>query len=261
MIIDSHAHVLLPVEKQLAAMDEAGIERTILFSTLVHPEVADDLDSFKKGMSVLQDIVAGRQNPLAARIASQKEQAEVIKENPARFLGFGSVPLGLTLEETARWIEEQVIANGFLGLGEFTLAPTQVSLLEKVFPAAAELGKLPLWVHTFSPFSLADIKALHSLCKKFPQVPVILGHLGGVHWLETIDLAKATPNIYLDLSATFTIIAPTMAIKEIPERVLFGSDAPYGDPLLVKSMIERITPDKQVREQVLGENIVRLLQM
>jgi len=33
MIIDGHAHVILPVERHLALMDAAGVERTILFLT------------------------------------------------------------------------------------------------------------------------------------------------------------------------------------------------------------------------------------
>ena len=40
MMIDSHEHVLWPVEKQLAKMDEAGIERAVLFGTTPHPELA-----------------------------------------------------------------------------------------------------------------------------------------------------------------------------------------------------------------------------
>lgn len=46
MIIDSHAHVILPVEQQLALMESAGVERTVLFSTRVHPEQAADLEAF-----------------------------------------------------------------------------------------------------------------------------------------------------------------------------------------------------------------------
>lgn len=37
MIIDSHAHVMLPTEKQLSMMKEAKIDKTILFSTTPHP--------------------------------------------------------------------------------------------------------------------------------------------------------------------------------------------------------------------------------
>jgi Hydroxyethylthiazole kinase, sugar kinase family len=69
------------------------------------------------------------------------------------------------------------------------------------------------------------------------------------------------PNVYLDLSATFTTMAPTFAIKEYPERTFFSSDAPYCSPLTARTIIEQIVTDKHVLEQVLGGNIARLLQI
>ena len=80
------------------------------------------------------------------------------------------------------------------------------------------------------------------LSKKYSEVTLILGHMGGTNWLQTIKMAKENKNIYLDLSATFTTLAPTIAIKELPDRTLFSSDAPFGDPLLVRQMVEKISP-------------------
>ena len=77
--------------------------------------------------------------------------------------------------------------------------------------------------------------------------------------METIKLAKEHPQTYLDLSATYTTLAPTLAIRELPERSLFSSDAPYGNPLVARTMIEQVTPDPAVRALVLGENIARLV--
>jgi predicted TIM-barrel fold metal-dependent hydrolase len=74
-------------------MREAGIDKTILFSTTVHPETADSLDSFEKEMSVLNKIVSGRRNNIDAKLKSIEEQVRVIKENPNKFIGFGTVPL------------------------------------------------------------------------------------------------------------------------------------------------------------------------
>ncbi|AFM39856.1 putative TIM-barrel fold metal-dependent hydrolase [Desulfosporosinus acidiphilus SJ4] len=259
MIIDSHQHVILPSEKQLSMMSETGIEKTILFSTTVHPEIAFDLDSFEKEMGILNEIISGKRNPLDARIKSIKEQVKVIAENPTKFIGFGSVQLGLSQEQTACWIEDNIIANKFRGLGEFTLTSGQMHLLEPVFAADVEFGYLPLWIHTFSPLTLDDIKSIAALAKKYPKTPVILGHLGGANWLETIKLAKEIRNLYLDLSGTFSILVVSLAIKEIPERTLFSSDAPYGDPLLARETIERVTNDNYVKDRILGENIAQLL--
>ncbi|WP_242851360.1 hypothetical protein [Clostridium sp. DMHC 10] len=60
MIIDSHAHVVLPVEKHIELMDEAGIDKTILFSTSMHPELAQNLEEYEKELNKLYDIILGK---------------------------------------------------------------------------------------------------------------------------------------------------------------------------------------------------------
>ncbi|KZL90574.1 amidohydrolase family protein [Clostridium magnum] len=262
MIIDSHAHVILPTEKQILLMEEAGVDKTILFCTTPPPERADDLKSLEKELAVLNNVLASN-NSLDERIKNIKSNTAVLKEvinkNPSKFIGFGLVPLSLSYNETADWINDHVIKNNFYGLGEFSPASGKVKYLEVVFQTSDDLGCLPIWVHTFHPLNLKDIKELVQLAKKYPKVPLILGHIGGIHWIDVIKLAKENHSIYLDLSATYTILAPTIAIKELPERTLFSSDAPYGNPLIFRKMIEKISPDKRVSELVLGGNILNLL--
>ncbi|WP_434511765.1 amidohydrolase family protein [Desulfitobacterium sp. AusDCA] len=261
MIIDSHQHVILPTEKQLSLMDEAGVDKTILFSTTVHPESTVDLSSFEKEMGVLNEIISGKRNPLDARIKSIEEQVQVIAGNPNKFIGFGSVPIGLSLDETKRWIEDRVAAYKFYGLGEFTLAPGQVHLLKPIFTADMEFGKLPLWIHTFSPMTLDDIKNIALLAQQYPDIPVILGHLGGANWLDTIKLAKENQNLFLDISGTFSTLVVSLAIKALSERTIFSSDAPYGDPLITREIVERMTRDNSVKDRILGDNIAQLLHL
>jgi predicted TIM-barrel fold metal-dependent hydrolase len=260
MIIDSHAHVILPVEQQLALMESAGVERTVLFSTRVHPEQAADLEAFEQEMATLFAIISGqRKNGLESAKGAIQEQIQVLQAHPTRFLGFGWVPVGLSYNDTANWLQTYVIAPGMRGIGEFTLAPGQIGLLDPIFALSSEAGNLPLWVHTFDPLTLDDLRALVALSKRYASVPVILGHLGGLHWMETIKLAKACPQTYLDLSAAYTTLAPTLAIRELPERALFSSDAPNGNPLVARTMVEQITPDPAVRALVLGETMARLV--
>ena len=120
---------------------------------------------------------------------------------------------------------------------------------------------MPLWVHTFFPLNFEDIKALLTLAKRYPRVPTIVGHMGGSHWLPTLKAVKEIPNAYLDLSAAYSTIAPSFAIRELPERTLFSSDAPYTSPAIAKMIIKRLSADQYVLAQVLGGNIMRLLQI
>ncbi|MFR3820613.1 MAG: amidohydrolase, partial [Hungatella hathewayi] len=53
MIIDSHEHMMLPTEMQMQMMDAAGIDKTILFSTVPHPEKASSLNGLEIEMDKL----------------------------------------------------------------------------------------------------------------------------------------------------------------------------------------------------------------
>ncbi|UUZ82230.1 amidohydrolase family protein [Paenibacillus sp. P26] len=261
MIIDSHSHVMLPVEKQIELMNEAGIDKTILFYTSIHPEQATDFQGFEQEMGKLFKILGGQVSGAEARKTGIEEQLQSIRQYPDRFLAFGSVPTGLPDKETSAWVEQQVIGNGFKGFGEFTLAPGQINTLEPVFKSSCEFGYLPIWVHTLHPLGLNDIRELAELAIKYPKVPVIFGHLGGLNWLDTIKITKEISNAYLDISAFYTTIALSLAMLELPERTLFSSDSPYGDPLLAKMAVERHTKDPYTRKRVLGDTIAELLKL
>lgn len=197
--------------------------------------------------------------PEAPRRRREPLLVRVIGEHPHRFSGFGSVPLGLSHQETGKWIEDQVIKNRCLGIGEITVSSGSVDSLSTIFGLARDFGNLPLWVHTFAPLQLSDIRGLVRFAKTYPSVPLILGHLGGLSWLEAVNLAKAHKNVYLDLSAPFTRFAPMFAVRELPDRTLFSSDYPYGDPYTLKVGLDRVIRDDAVLERVMGGNILSLL--
>ncbi|MFF9818730.1 hypothetical protein [Streptomyces sp. NPDC014006] len=50
-----------------------------------------------------------------------------------------------------------------------------------------------------------------------------------------------------------------LPVPEIPGRTLFGSDAPYGDPVLAPALVERVTSPGEVRDRVLGGTIAELV--
>ena len=263
MIIDGHSHVFLPVEQHIEIMDKAEVDKTILFTTRIHPERADNLESLKKEMKSLNDIVSGRKNLLLdpSYKASIGELKQVIKKYPSRFIGFGSVPVGLNQNDTNLYIEENIVKNKFAGMGEFTLQSGGMKILTTIFEASRIFGKLPIWIHAFNPLILEDIKEIAELSKKFPEIPVILGHLGGSNWMTAIELAKAIPNLYLDTSAYFSTLVLKIAINELPLKCIFGVDMPYGDLQLSKEAIKKVANEPYVANAVLGDNIARLLNL
>lgn len=90
-------------------------------------------------------------------------------------------------------------------------------------------------------------------------MPLVVSRLGGAHWKDAIELVRDTPNMYLELSTASLVFSVRIAISEIPDRTLFGSDAPYGDPVLARATVERVTRPGEVRDLVLGGTAARLV--
>lgn len=262
MIIDGHSHVNLPVEQHLEAMDKAGVTKTVLFPTMIHPEKADNLEGLKNEMKALNDIVSGRKNSMANdKSMANDELKRVIQQYPSRYIGFGNVPVGLNQDDTNLYVEKNIVRNGFVGLGEFTPPSGQINKLTYIFKSSMIFGKLPVWIHSFNPLVLQDIKEIGELAKTFPDVPVILGHMGGSNWLTAVELAKEASNLYLDTSAYFSTLVLKIAVNEIPQKCLFGVDMPYGDLQVSKKAIEIVSNESSTAKAVLGDNMANLLRL
>ena len=73
MIVDSHQHVMLPTSTQIQKMDDAGVDKAVLFTTAPHVEKAKTatLDAIGAEMQVLYQLLAGGYSP-EARSAKMK---------------------------------------------------------------------------------------------------------------------------------------------------------------------------------------------
>lgn len=214
MIIDAHSHVHDPVERHITLLDDAGVDRAVLFMTRPHPERATGLESLRREMAILHDRLRGQGGHADADTIAWAELDAALARWPDRFIGFGSVPLELPAGQIAAVIEREVVGRGLRGIGELTPPPGRAARIEPVLRACADQGGLPL--------------------------------------------VRDTPTMFLELSTANIIFAVRLAITEIPERTLFGSDAPYGDPLLARSTVERVTTSGEIRDRVLGATAAAL---
>ncbi|SFO65168.1 amidohydrolase family protein [Amycolatopsis rubida] len=113
-------------------------------------------------------------------------------------------------------------------------------------------------VHGSAPTTEDDLSTPAALARRYPAVPLVISQLGGAHWLTAIELARETPNGYLELSAASIVFAVRLGIAELPDHTVFGSDAPYGDPALSRTTVERVTPPGELRARVLGGTMAEL---
>ena len=261
MIIDGHQHVLSDPAAQRALAEEAGLDKAILFSTLVHPERAGTRGEFVGELETLNKILLGRIDPAEARERAVNELVERIAGDRDAYIGFGACPLGMSTEKTGEWIERRIVGNHLKGIGELAPGPGNARSIESIFICLHERSlSLPVWIHTFNPLGKSDIQDIILLAQRYSRVRVVLGHAGGSHWLEILEKIKSQKNIYMDLSASFTIWQTRYIPEAIPERCVFSSDAPYGNPYLARQQIEFTIKDKSIRDNVLGLNTERLLE-
>jgi uncharacterized protein len=141
--------------------------------------------------------------------------------------------------------------------------------MRPVYHACEELGLVVL-SHTGSarggePF--AEPRAFAAVLREHPRLPMVLAHLGGGSWRQTVALAAAFPEVSFDLCEivewTGAPNAPSdedlaRMIREIgPERVMLGTDFPWYDlghtVELVMGLPLLSTGEK---EQILGANAV-----
>ncbi|MEU9396532.1 amidohydrolase family protein [Streptomyces sp. NPDC048324] len=259
MIIDAHSHVYDPLKAHVELLDEAGVNRAVLFPTRPHPERARDLAELRQEMTILENALAGRAGTVEAYRGAWAEWDAALAARPDRFIGFLSVPLGLGSQATAEIVEQEVVGRGLCGIGELTPPPGGAGLVEPVLRAAADQGRLPVVVHGSAPTTAEDLATLAALARRYRDVPIVVSQLGGPNWMQAIELLRDTPNMYLELSTANIVFAVRLAIKEIPDRTLFGSDAPYGDPVLARALVERVTSPGDVRDRVLGGTMAGLV--
>jgi predicted TIM-barrel fold metal-dependent hydrolase len=117
--------------------------------------------------------------------------------------------------------------------------------------------------HSWHGDSRCSPAALAEMAQQFPEVPVILGHSGGVPagFEEAIALAKKQPNLYLDTCGSYVTGAWVRRfVAEVgAERVLYGSDMPFIDPRYSLGKVGLSGLTEEELRQVLGLSAKKLL--
>jgi predicted TIM-barrel fold metal-dependent hydrolase len=202
--------------------------------------------------------------------------AETIRKYPDKFIGFGSVDPrdGMT---AVREIERIVRDLGLKGLNlqpwVYGLPPNN----KKYYPLYAkctELG-IPVTVHVGINFSLDRCMRvgrplyLDEVAHDFPELKIILNHVGWPWVNESVAVAWRNPNIYLEIGG----IAPkyiamqgtgwepllTYANSLLQDRVLFATDWPVISFQRAVNEIKEWPVKEEVKEKIFYKNAQHIL--
>lgn len=202
----------IPPEKHFKAM--AGVDKVIVFG----------LRAFHSGLWVPNQYVADYQ-----------------ADHPEKVIGFGAIdPKVDPIDETLQDIVRLKLRGVKLGPIYQGIHPTDPRMLQ-VYDFC-QSHKLPILIHqgtTFvrtGPLKYAFPIQLEDIVIDFPELRMIIAHLGHPWIAETLVLIRKHPHLYSDLSALhyrpWLFYNALITAKEygVLDKLLFGSDYPFTTP-------------------------------
>lgn len=184
-------------------------------------------------------IVFGGKARLSDQWVDDRFVADYVNRHPENLLGF------MCLDPTqAGWENEMREGREELGLCGIKLLPMYAGFQpddERLDPLwrYAEKHQLPVLLHTGTTFiSQAPLNCtlprhLDPVAIRFPEVRIIMAHLGHPYEGECIVVARKHPHVYADISALFyrpfQLYQSLMLVQEygVWHKILFGTDYPF----------------------------------
>jgi uncharacterized protein len=221
--------------------EKAGFERAIV------------MHLFDTALAREQAITAGRMGTAEAAVvaaeamrASNRWIARTVRDNPVAEVLISVDPTVLPPQAITAHLAE-LAAAGVLGVKlhpvSHSFAPND-SRLHPMYELCADAGLVVLSHSGPGPAGAAGSARpsdFAPVLRKWPDLRLVLAHLGGASWRETAAVAADFPQLVFDLSEiiewTGAPHAPTASelsalIRQIgADRVMLGSDFPWYDPL------------------------------
>lgn len=233
MPIDVHVHVWLENSFTSDFMNQARrMRKDGVVNLTTDPSVY-----WKHAPSQTRAIVFGGKARLSGLWVDDRDVANLVASDP-RYIGFLSVdPTQPGWEEDLRFSHQELGLRGIKLLPMYAgFAPNDPAISSLY--SYAHRHHLPILFHTGTTFiSQAPIahtlpRHLDEVAIKWPEIPMILAHLGHPYEGECIAVVRKHPNLYADISALvyrkWQLLHSLMLVHEygVWNKVLFGTDFP-----------------------------------
>ncbi len=233
MIVDVHTHIILK-KHLLEKYTNSGVRGVPIAEFISEPE--DHFEDTKKADKVF---VLGFQASFSGIYIPNDFIADYVKKDLSRFIGFMSVD-----PNDKNCIKEMERSKKELGLKGLKLLPmyqnfnpTDHKIAYPVYEKAQEMN-LPILFHMGTTYTReSKLKytqpiLIEEVAHDFPNLKMIIAHLGHPWEEETIVLIRKQPNIYSDISALYyrpwQFYNSLRLAKEygVFDKLLFGTDYP-----------------------------------
>lgn len=132
-------------------------------------------------------------------------------------------------------------------------------LLDDVW-GTIEDARTPVVIHCGSgpaPGQFTGPDRIHALLRRYPRLVLIIAHMGMPEYAEFLDLCEQHPGVRLDTTMVFTPFADetmpfpraeTARLRDLGDRILFGSDFPnipygYATAMTALTSIDEVDDD------------------
>lgn len=184
------------------------------------------------------------------------------KRYPTETLGFAVLnPWDIGAEEN---LEKYYREYGFYGLKmnaiRYGYSADRTSLLGPFFDICRSYKRIVVAHCQSDLFSIPDKWAYQA--RQFPDVPFVLFHIGIPFMAERCcELAKELPNVYVSTCAAFVPVMKMAYEVCGPEKMIFSSDAPFGDPCQELEKIQYVIKNPEHLEMILYGNAKRIMNL
>jgi uncharacterized protein len=236
MIIDVHSHAWRYPDhftddfRQQARRARAGVEVDLTVRFEDYQAAASE---------PVRTIVFGGKARLSGLWADDQYVAEYVGINPDQLIGFLSLdPTQLGWEEELRFGHQELKLRGIKLMPMYAGFRPDEPRLDALW-GYAQRHHLPVLLHTGTtfvaqaPLEFTLPRHLDPVATRFPDVPIIMAHLGHPYEGECVVTARKHPNLFADISALhyrpWQFYNSLMLVQEygVWDKVLFGTDYPF----------------------------------
>jgi predicted TIM-barrel fold metal-dependent hydrolase len=240
-------------EELIAAMDEAGVDMAGMTASVTAAGVGGEVDAIHVD-----------------------EVKAVIDQYPDRLFGWAGIN-PLTTMETIRYIQYAVGELGFKGVHVYPHwfgVPINDRLYYPIYAKCAELGvPITLQVGSQSPRSHAKFVAqpilLDDVAFDFPELKIVGLHIGTPFAHEMVMLCKNWENVFIiadghpprqwEQVLKDYIQQVQWSNKDGSRKVMWGTDHPIQTFKQSLAEVEDLGLEPEVKDNLIGENAIRIL--
>jgi hypothetical protein len=119
------------------------------------------------------------------------------------------------------------------------------------------------WVVQMMGFKGCAAPEVAAVATAHPSLRLVAAHMGSLYGWGQVGPLIELPNVYFDMSYVMGLLPEDELVRLIrakgPDKVLYGTDAPWRDPVVFRAWFESLPLSPGEREQVGGGTLVELL--